>query len=419
MEFTQLEKHNCICQKQHHMDTQKIVVEPDCLQNLRKYAEEIGLSGPMVAVYDENTYEAVKNCRPDSEYKIVLCAQDLHPDEKAVKTLTKFLQHHLDVRVMAAVGSGTIHDLVRYVSYQRGIPFVSCPTAASVDGFCSCAAVMTFQGKKTTFPAKAPVLVVADLNVIRHAPMRYTLSGVGDMLGKYISLADWKIAHLLTNEYFCPYLYSLTWQALERVRNSCLQLRTGSLNAFRDLTEGLLLSGLSIQMCGNTRPASGAEHHISHALEMGIPVYSDAMHGEKVAVGTCLCAEVYRSIAKIEDISPLVLPYTPISGCFLKNISPELQEFILQENVDDCLAAVDPLKLTSRWSQCREILFSIPDSQQLLILLQQLGCVDSLKSIGVSEDLAEELIQLSPCVRNRLTFMRVLRMIMVPSKIKI
>ena len=115
----------------------------------------------------------------------------------------------------------------------------------------------------------------------------------------------------------------------------------------------------------------------------------------------------------------MVLPYTPISGCFLKNISPELQEFILQENVDDCLAAVDPLKLTSRWSQCREILFSIPDSQQLLILLQQLGCVDSLKSIGVSEDLAEELIQLSPCVRNRLTFMRVLRMIMVPSKIKI
>lgn len=174
--------------------------------------------------------------------------------------------------------------------------------------------------------------------------MRYTLSGVGDMLGKYISLADWKIAHLLTNEYFCPYLYSLTWQALERVRNSCLQLRTGSLNAFRDLTEGLLLSGLSIQMCGNTRPASGAEHHISHALEMGIPVYSDAMHGEKVAVGTCLCAEVYRSIAKIEDISPLVLPYTPISGCFLKNISPELQEFILQENVDDCLAAVESFK---------------------------------------------------------------------------
>ena len=416
MNVTQLKRNHCTCQKDHPIDTKQIVLKPDCLRNLREYMGETGLSGPMVAVYDENTYEATMHRRPEAEYEIVLPAQDLHPDENVVKTLTEFLQVHSDVRVMAAVGSGTLHDLVRYVSFQRGMPFISCPTAASVDGFCSCAAVMTFQGKKATFPAKAPALVVADLNVIRDAPMRYTLAGVGDMLGKYISLADWRIAHLLTGEYFCPYLYSLTQQALERVRHSCLQLHTGSLDAFKDLMEGLLLSGLSIQMCGNTRPASGAEHHISHALEMGLPVYSDAMHGEKVAVGTCLCAEVYRFIAQIEDISPLLLPYTPISSRMLEDMSPDFQKFILQANTPDCLATVEPMKIRKSWDECREILLTVPDPEQLRTLLGELGCKSTLEEIGVSSQLSNELIRISPYVRNRLTFMRVLRMIQIPQK---
>ena len=91
---------------------------------------------------------------------------------------------------MIAVGSGTIHDITRYHAYERKIPFFSVPTAASVDGYVSTVAAMTWHGFKKSFTAVSPVVVIADTDIFSKAPMRLTASGVADLLGKYTALAD-------------------------------------------------------------------------------------------------------------------------------------------------------------------------------------------------------------------------------------
>ena len=163
---------------------------------------------------------------------------------------------------------------------------MSVPTAASVDGFVSNVAAMTWKGLKKTVPAVPPVAVFADTRIFADAPARLTASGVSDLLGKYICLADWKIAHLLTGEYICDRIVELEEKALRTVVSSLREIAQGEGNGCEELMYALILSGLAMQMVGNSRPASCAEHHLSHLWEMEvINEKLDALHGEKVSVG--------------------------------------------------------------------------------------------------------------------------------------
>ena len=212
------------------------------------------------------------------------------------------------------------------------IDFVSCPTAASVDGFCSSVAAMTWHGCKKTLTAVAPKLVVADTDIIKKAPVRLAKSGFGDMIGKYIALADWKIGNILTGEFYCEKIANMTLEATKEVLQAIEGIINGCDEAYEKLIFGLLLSGLAMQMMGNSRPASGAEHHISHLIEMSPPslnVKSDALHGEKVGVGTLIALREYKRLAMLP--SPIFTDYTPvtnevISSVFGESMSSEIFE---------------------------------------------------------------------------------------------
>ena len=96
--------------------------------------------------------------------------------------------------LILAVGGGTIHDLSRYIAYERRIPYISIPTAASTDSYLAEEALLLWDGEKKLFPAESPLYVFADTNIFSRAPYRLTASGISDLLGRYICLADWKIA---------------------------------------------------------------------------------------------------------------------------------------------------------------------------------------------------------------------------------
>ena len=163
-----------------------------------------------------------------------------------------------------------------------------------MDGFVSNVAAMTWKGLKKTVPAVAPLAVFADTDIFAHAPRRLTASGVSDLLGKYICLADWKIASLLTGEYICSEIIEMEEKALKTVCSCVKGIASGEPEDCEKLMYALILSGLAMQMVGNSRPASCAEHHLSHLWEMEVvngPL--DALHGEKVSVGTLL-VDVYK-----------------------------------------------------------------------------------------------------------------------------
>ena len=405
---------HCKCGKEHQMATRTCIIEPGALKQLDRILEEEGIGGKRCAVYGSNTWSNPFFLHPRAEQEIILPSEGLHADENSTAAVLRQLDEDADL--LLACGSGSIHDTVRYCAAQKGIPFIALPTAASVDGYCSAVAAMTWRGYKNTMNAVAPLIVVADLDVISRAPVWLTASGVGDMLGKFIALADWKIAHELTGEPVCPVIYDIMRDAVDKIWDSCPETLNGDLNAFESVMYGLLMSGLAMQMMGNSRPASGAEHHISHLIEMrpdGLgPVNSPALHGEKVGVGTLIASRVYHRMAQIEDVSDIVRDYRPLDDVWLHRFYGEvLYPTAAEENRNDCLAAVSPDAIVRAWPRIRQIIAGIPLETEIDEKFQKLGAKRSLSDLGVPETLLPVLIEHSPTVRNRLTLMRVRRML--------
>lgn len=399
----------CTCGREHPMDTKLSVVEAGCLKNLDAYIGQCGLSGFRTVIYDENTYNARGMVPIQTDQQIILNPENLHANEHGVELVMNQLSEKADYLV--AVGSGTVHDITRYCAYLRKIPFVSCPTAASVDGFCSSVAAMTWEGAKKTLTAVAPTLVVADLNVIAQAPIRLARSGFGDMIGKYIALTDWRIGRILKDEFYCDRIAELTEQATRDVLDCADGIVAGEMDAYEKLTGGLLLSGIAMQMMGNSRPASGAEHHISHCIEMepeGLGVHSDALHGEKVGVGTLMAVREYKRLAKLPDEIWGDYPGVDeeqIQSVFGQRLSRQIRE----ENAKDAAAGITGAQIRTHLDEiCREIA-RIPGEAALRAAYDRLGVKSTLNDIDVDESLEQRLLEDSPMVRNRLTLMRLRR----------
>ena len=408
----------CSCGRKHEIVVDDIIIErgaiaqiPDILKR-PAYADKKSL----VMICDENTYEAagkqVETLIPGIK-KIILNPENLHANEHGVEAAKKGLETAGDVDLMIAVGSGTIHDITRYHAYEMKIPFFSVPTAASVDGFVSTVAAMTWHGFKKSFTAVSPVVVIADTDIFKKAPLRLTASGVSDLLGKYTALADWKITHILTGEYICDEICSMEYEALDRLKESLDGLTTGDEAAYENLMYGLLLSGLAMQMTGNSRPASGAEHHMSHLWEMEvINDYIDFYHGEKVGVGLVLASKIYHKAAekmaagdfKVKDSMPveeeLIRENFNKTGMF---------EIIMEENTPNLLDEVDPAKLVEKNDEIISVIREIPTAEELTAMIDKVQGVKSLEDLGFDESYQAKTANLSPYVRARITFMRLLK----------
>lgn len=395
----------CTCGKTHKMETVFSVVEGGCLKNLWTYLRQYGLTGCTAAIYDENTYKATADRHPQVDFEIILKPDNLHANEHGVQLLSQQLPE--EAEVLLAIGSGTVHDIVRYCAYERKVDFVSCPTAASVDGFCSSVAAMTWRGCKKTLTAVAPKIVVADLDIIRKAPVRLARSGFGDMIGKYIALTDWKIANLLTGEFYCEKIANLTLKATEAVLLSAEGIARGDEAAYEKLMGGLLLSGLAMQMMGNSRPASGAEHHISHLIEMepeGLGVHSDALHGEKVGVGTLLAVREYHRLGSLEN--PKFTDYCLYTQEEIRAVFGKMADEILGENAADAADGLSGMRLSECWQAICEELGKLPTEQALEKIYCTMGIKASLPDIDVPAQAQPALLRCAPMVRNRLTLMR-------------
>lgn len=410
----------CSCGKVHEVSVRGIWIEEDAVRHLYQMLTEEEALGEFIApviVWDDNIKEAVEEKLEDVEDicldEICLDSENLHANNRGVEILEENLPDETDL--ILAVGSGTIHDLCRYVAHQRRIPFISVPTAASVDGFVSTVAAMTWDGMKKTIPARAPIYVFADTNIIKEAPHRLTASGISDLLGKYIALADWKIAHLVTGEYICGEIVELEYEALKEVVSSIGDFAENDGESYEKLMYALLLSGLAMQMTGNSRPASCAEHHMSHLWEMEVinqPL--DALHGEKVSVGMMQIRIKYAKIAEaIRAGSCNVRPYEGLEKNLLQETFGKkgLYESTIRENTPDPMAGIHVNELKAVLPQIADIIDEIPPAEELQRILKEGHCCYRMEQIGLSDALIEPSLRLSPYVRNRLSFNRISKML--------
>ncbi len=164
---------------------------------------------PAVIVADDNTFAAAgRDVRESFRRADAPCAETFlfGPDVYAEYAFVETLEHALASTraIPVAVGSGTINDLVKLVAHRLGRPYMVVATAASVDGYTSFGASITYRGSKQTFECPAPLVVLADLDVIAHAPPEMNASGYADLLAKGAAGADWILADAAGEEPIDP-----------------------------------------------------------------------------------------------------------------------------------------------------------------------------------------------------------------------
>jgi len=209
--------------------------------------------------------------------------------EEVKKTVQRIKDE--DIRWVVAVGGGSIIDVAKLASFNSDIPFISFPTTASHDGIASANASIKDLNAKTSIKAKPPIAVIADVRVIKTAPYRYLAAGVGDMISNLTAVKDWQLAHKLKGEYYSEYAASLSLMSARMVIRNADIIRMGNEESVRKVIKGLISSGVAMSIAGSSRPASGAEHLFSHALDLIAP--KPALHGEQCGVGTIIMAYLH------------------------------------------------------------------------------------------------------------------------------
>ncbi|MCX6913107.1 MAG: sn-glycerol-1-phosphate dehydrogenase, partial [Verrucomicrobia bacterium] len=266
---------------------------------------------PALPVADTNTFavagqavvEAFRRAGQPCREPFVFTDPQLYAEHKYVAALEAALQENDAIPV--AVGSGTINDLTKLAAHRAGRRYLTVGTAASMDGYTAFGASITYQGSKQTFSCPAPLAVVADLDVICAAPEGMNASGYADLLAKTAAGADWLVADALGVEAIDRKAWNIVQGGLREAVADPAGVRSGSREATRRLTEGLMLSGLSMQWTKTSRPASGAEHQFSHLWDMQHHVHKGQTpaHGFKVGIGTLAVTALYEYLLgqKLED----------------------------------------------------------------------------------------------------------------------
>lgn len=294
-------EYSCACGKSHKVDIQAIRVGSGVIQELPGILRDLGASH-IFLVTDNYTYEAagrqVEQLLDQAglayHKRVFQTETPLVPNEYALGSVLAAMTSQDDM--LLAVGSGTLNDVTKYVSARTGVPYVIAATAPSMDGYASTVAPTILDGFKTTLPAVYPAAIVADVDILKDAPMPMLTAGFGDIIGKFTSLADWRLSHQLNGEYYCPEVAGVIEAAVETCAANAQALAQREPQAVQAVTEALILSGLAMGMVGVSRPASGAEHQMAHYWEMDALRRGEEhpLHGNAVGVGTVLAASLYE-----------------------------------------------------------------------------------------------------------------------------
>ncbi|HHY00773.1 MAG TPA: NAD(P)-dependent glycerol-1-phosphate dehydrogenase [Methanothermobacter sp.] len=191
-----------------------------------------------------------------------------------------------NVDAVLGVGGGKVIDVAKMAATNSGVHSISIPTAASHDGISSPRASIKNQEGSVSMEVEPPVGIIADTQIISQAPFRLLAAGCGDIISNYTAILDWKLAHRLLNEDFSDSSAALSLITAETMIKSAGDIKEGLIESAAIVVKALISSGMAISIAGNSRPASGAEHKFSHALDIIAP--KPALHGEQCGLGSIM-----------------------------------------------------------------------------------------------------------------------------------
>ena len=330
----------------------------------------------VAVIFDVNTKPYANNIinKLNDVVEIHFPDEELIPDERKCKYAFDMANGS---DYLLAVGSGTLNDMAKDVSTKLGIECGVLATAPSMDGYCSKGSALIEKGRKITNPVHTPSDVLIDTDIIKSAPKIMIAAGFGDIMGKFTCILDWQLSHYKNGESINQKAFDMMVEA----RKECMDNFDGIANydgeAVEKLMNALIVAGLSMAESGDSRPASGSEHHMSHFLEMDFVARGERvpLHGVKVGIGTLVSIEIYNYL-KDNDIK--------------------------FKGSDEVYKLVEKL----------------PSVNEIREKLEKLGCPIKFSQIGVRKETMEEMIEKAYTVRDRYTILTLVNELGLTEKIK-
>ena len=396
-----------------------ILIGDTATEKFIEFCQQKGYEKFMI-VADENTaralgdrvYQAVMQEGWDAIYH-VLDPEGLHADGT---TLTRVLAAYDGVpRLFVAVGSGTITDTVRFTSHRSQNQFVSFPTAASVDAYTSENAPVTVGHLKGSVYCHAPIAIFTDLPTICASPKYLTTSGFGDLISKLLSTSDWKISHLIWGTDFNEEIYARALRAGHLAAEVVDGIRTADPKSMAAMMEGQFASGFCMADFGDSAPASGAEHHISHIWEMMFhsEEREGLYHGHAVGVAAIMCAEWYQRLKALsrgeaEDLLKRTkIPTRSVQIAAIERNLPYIAEELIESDpIYLQLSRTSKFKhiherILDRWDEVQAIAASVPDPDTIRAWIKSLGGPVAPQELGLTKEQVEIAVDYGHYLRER------------------
>ena len=418
-----LKESPCNCGKIHSVDIDDIFIGSGAIRNILNCIERFKSIKPFVLA-DCNTFSAAGELvcdlldKNDIDYaKYVFSSDAIEPNEEAVGSVVMHYDATCDLII--GIGSGVINDIGKILSKITGNKYIIVATAPSMDGYASATSSMNMDGLKVSLNSHAADVIIGDTDILKTAPLHMLKSGIGDMLAKYVSIAEWRIAHLITGEYYCEEVAQLIRSAVEK----CVINAKGLLNredkAIEAVFEGLVIGGVAMAYAGVSRPASGVEHYFSHVwdmrgLEFGTKV---DLHGIQCAIATYHSVKLYEKLKTIVPDKAKAQVY--VNHFSYENWKTDLRAFlgnsaetmIAQERREkkyDISTHNDRFdRIAANWDNILCILDEeLPSVQTLSELLETIGIEKDLCTLDIDSHTAKMTFQATKDIRDKYVLSR-------------
>ncbi len=412
----------CKCGKAHTFDSE-VITGKGAINQLSQIVKKFNAKKVFV-IADKNTFSAAgeKACKilEENEIKVfsyIFKKDSLEPNEENVGLAVMNFNPSCDIVV--GVGSGVINDISKIVANVTGKPYIIVATAPSMDGYASATSSMTMEGVKISLNSKCADVIIGDTDILCNAPIKMMLSGLGDMIAKYVSICEWRISNLITGEYYCEEIAELIRKSLKKCMDNADGLLKRDENAVNAVFEGLVIGGVAMKFAGLSRPASGVEHYLSHIWDMRSAEFGTPadFHGIQCAVGTLISIKLYEKIRNILPDKQKALEYTKSFDLCAWNkdlrlflgkgaesmiaLEKKEQKYDFEKHKARLQVIVD------NWDNIKRIMDEeLPTYECMKKLFEQLGIPTTMKEIGLDETILPMTFKATKDIRDKYVLSR-------------
>lgn len=409
---------DCTCGRKHTVPTRQFYYSGDGYALLPQTVSEAIKDGSVLLIADRRTLNAagenvLKSLRESQISADLFIIPDASGGSPTADDITRdfILENSPHADLYIAVGSGVVNDLVKWISFIRKKPYITVATAASMNGYASSNVAATIEGLKVLFQAEACRAVFADPQVIAEAPDQLTAAGLGDVLAKTVSSADWRLNKLLFDDYYCQFSIDLLKDLEPIYLNNPEGIKARNPEALGALFNALLYSSVAMTMTGTSSPASGGEHLISHTLDMLAVrdgIHHD-LHGRQVGIGSILGAAIYERILDMEKPVFLEVPEN-IDNAFWGSLSAIVEKEYLAKlpRIDKATAF---LGQQANWNKFRDMIRpELVPARKLKECLQKAGAAHQFSDLifgdkALTRDLFVDVVKNANQMRQRFTIL--------------